>query len=272
MARPDFPIALQRIGYREQGTEYHYGPHRHEIHQWYCVLYGVVEMVVDDRQYLLAPEESILIPPGAVRSPRSHERAPGYLWAHFANRRLALEPITNRVLPTPPELQQDLLDLVSEVQRPADGDADDLVNALLVKLLVGLRRSVARQEPPGPAPSLVNAAYRREVVKRVDSFMRNHLTHPLSRRQVAEAVHLSPAHLARVYRQVTGKTLNDRLTELRVEYGKQLLLESTLSVTQVGLSVGYRSFSHFSAVFKDRVGIPPSDYRLSGGRTWRRTL
>jgi len=33
MSHADFPIALQRIGYREQGTEYRYGPHRHEIYQ-----------------------------------------------------------------------------------------------------------------------------------------------------------------------------------------------------------------------------------------------
>jgi AraC-like DNA-binding protein len=272
MANADLPIVLHRIGYREQGTAYHYGPHRHDVHQWYCVLYGTVEMMVDDREFVLAPEESILIPPGAIRSPRSRDRAPGYLWAHFTNQRLTLGAITNCVLATPPELQQDVLDLVSEVQQPADADADDLVGALLVKLLVGLRRSVTRASASAPALSVVNAVHHRELVRQVDSFMRNNLTRALSRRQVADAVHLSPAHLARVYRQATGRTLVERLTELRIEYGKHLLLESTLSVTQVGLSVGYRSFSHFSSVFKALVGIPPSDYRLSGGRTWRRTL
>ena len=130
MLQPHFPIELQRIGYREKGTEYRYAPHRLENYQWYCVLYGTVDMLIDDEKHVLNAEESILIPPGALRSPRSRERAPGYLWAHFGNRRLNLEAVTRRVLPTPLELQQDLHALVTEVQQPADGNADDLIGAL----------------------------------------------------------------------------------------------------------------------------------------------
>ena len=266
----DLPIALQRIGYREKGTAYHYAPHLHEIHQWYCVLYGTVDMLVADRHFELKAEESILIPPGVLRSPRSRERAPGYLWAHFSNRRLDLESITSRVLPTPIELQPDLHALVSEVQRPIDSNADDLISALLVKILIGLQRHLGQLESvEDPHISLVNATYQQAIVKRVETFMRNNLNHPLSRPQLARFVSLSPPHRARIFRQVTRKTLNQRLTELRINYGKKLLLESTLSITQISLSIGYRSFSHFSSLFKEQVGITPSDYRQSGGRTWR---
>ena len=62
-----------------------------------------------------------------------------------AAQRLNLDAITNRVLPTPLELQQDLHALVSEVQQPADGNADDLIGALLVKILVGLQRYAAER-------------------------------------------------------------------------------------------------------------------------------
>jgi AraC-like DNA-binding protein len=273
MTPSDLPIALQRIGYREQGAEYHYAPHRHEIYQWYCVLYGTVDMIVDGEHFVLNAEESILIPPGAFRSPSSKDRrAPGYLWAHFGNRRLELETIVNRVLPTPLELQQDLLALVTEVQQPADGHADDLIGVLLVKLLIGLRRSLNREKLAGDRrTSLINATYQREIVNQVETFMRSHLHRRLSRQELAGAVNLSPAHLARLFRQATNRTLNQRLTELRVGYSKKLLLESTLSITQISLDAGYRSFSHFSSVFKEYVGISPSEYRLSGGRTWRRS-
>lgn len=273
MYHSDLPIRLQRIGYREKGTAYRYAPHRHEIYQWYCVLYGTVDMIIEDEHYQLNAEESILIPPGAVRSPRSRERAPGYLWAHFGNHRLELDSLVNRVLPTPLDLQQDLHSLVTEVQRPADSNADDLIGALLVKILVALRRFSDQQEAAkDPRASLVNATYRREIIKRVETFMRNNLNRALSRQDLARVVSLSPAHLARLFRQATHKTLNQRLTELRIDYSRKLLLESTLSITQISFSVGYRSFSHFSSVFKKRVGISPSDYRQSGGRTWRKTF
>lgn len=269
----NLPIQLQRVGYREKGTHYHYGPHRHEIFQWYCVLYGAVDMIVGQQHHLLRSQESILIPPGAVRSPRSADRAPGYLWAHFSSTRLDLAPMVNQVLPTPMELQPDLHALVSEIQFPADGNADDLIGVLLTKILIGLRRVAGRGEEAermcAPSP---NATYQREVVERVESYMRNNLSQPLDRSALARVVSMSPAHLARLFRQVRDRTLNQVLTDIRIEYSKKLLLESTLSITQISLSVGYRSFSHFSAMFKEQVGIAPSDYRRSGGRTWRKSF
>jgi transcriptional regulator GlxA family with amidase domain len=69
---------------------------------------------------------------------------------------------------------------------------------------------------------------------------------------------------------MTGQTLIERLTELRVNYAKELLLQSTLSITEISLQVGYSSFSHFSKVFKTAVDVSPSDYRRSQGRTWRK--
>jgi len=273
MPYADLPIQLQRVGYREKDARYQYAPHRHDIYQWYCVVYGTVEMVVEDAHHLLGAGDSILIPPGAVRSPRSVDRAPGYLWAHFSSARLELAPITARVLPMPLELQADLRALVTEIQHPADSSADDLIGILLCRILIGLRRGPGQHpEAAGhPTPAL-NANYQTEIVQRVESFVRSNVGRPLTRADLARVVRLSPAQLARIFRQVRGQTLNEVVADMRVEYSKKLLLESTLSITQISLSVGYRSFSHFSGVFRRRVGIAPSDYRQSGGRTWRRSF
>ncbi len=273
MPHSDLPIQLQRVGYREKGTRYHYGAHRHEIYQWYCVLYGAVEMIVGPQQHLLKSHESILIPPGTLRSPRSVDRAPGYLWAHFSATRLDLDALIDRVMPTPLELQPDLHALVSEIRLPADSNADDLIGILLTRILIGLRRAAIPAAPAGTlGPPSVNAAYQREIVERVESYMRNNLSQPLTRAGLARVVNLSPAHLARLFRQVRHQTLNQVLTGMRLDYSKKLLLESTLSITQISLSVGYQSFSHFSTLFKEQVGIAPSDYRRSGGRTWRKSF
>ena len=273
MPYSDLPIRLQRVGYREKGTHYHYAPHRLEYYQWYCVLYGRVDMIIDRSHYVLKAEESILIPPGATRSPRSVGRAPGYLWAHFRTTRLDLEPVTRRVLPLSVDLQEDLRALVSEIQHPADSHADDLIAILLSRILIQLRRGPGRQATAAElAPPSPNAVYQTEIVERVESYVRNNLGRPLRRGDLARVVSLSPAHLARIFRQIRHKTLNQIVTQIRMDYSKKLLLESTLSITQISLSVGYRSFSHFSSMFKEHLGISPSEYRQSGGRTWRKNF
>jgi len=107
-----------------------------------------------------------------------------------------------------------------------------------------------------------------ERLKRVDLFMKRNLHRPLGRDDCAEVVSLSPSHLAHVYRRATGVTLNRRLTQLRMEKARELLLNSTLPITHIALEVGYSSFSHFTRLFKREIGVTPTDYRRTQGRIW----
>jgi len=267
MSMPQAPIQIQSVAYKEAGRTYRAGPHKRQNHQWYCVLYGSVEMIVDGAGFLLHPEQSILVPPGAERSPRSRGKAPGYMYAHFVNHDLHLRALHNRVVRTPSALRPDLLALAAELRETPGPDTEELVQALLVRILVGLCRSVRRTTRRAPH---LNAGYQAELVRRVEAHMRRNLHRTLSREELAAAVCLSPAHLARVFRNVTEHTLVQRLTELRIAHAKQLLLESTLTITEISLEVGYASFSHFCKTFRRSVGVAPSDYRRSEGHVYRR--
>lgn len=272
MERRLSPITLREIAYNEAGLDYHYSPHSHNAYQWYCVIYGGVDHSVDGQVYSLSPEESLLIPPGVMRSPCARDKAPAYLFAVFENHGLQIDPMCGRVLPTPRDLLPDLHALARELRRP-EANTHEMVEALLVRLLIGLGRVVAQEERANPArTSALNILPQQEVVERVEAFMRRNIQQDLSRQELADLVHLSPAHLARIFQQATGRTLISRLLELRMGQAKQLLLNSTLSITEVSLQVGYHSFSHFSRAFKEAVGVSPSDYRRSGGNTWRKPV
>jgi transcriptional regulator GlxA family with amidase domain len=106
------------------------------------------------------------------------------------------------------------------------------------------------------------------VVVRAEAFLERNLHRSLARREVAASVNLSEPHLARIVRAATGRSVLQRLTELRVLRAKALLLESTLSISQIAGRVGFGSFSHFTKVFRKAVGVAPSDYRRSGGKAW----
>ena len=76
-------------------------------------------------------------------------------------------------------------------------------------------------------------------------------------------------HLARVFRNTTGTTLSRRLIEFRINRAKQLLLESSLPISEISLQVGYTSFSHFAQIFRQETGVSPGDYRRSQGNIRR---
>jgi AraC-like DNA-binding protein len=78
---------------------------------------------------------------------------------------------------------------------------------------------------------------------------------------LAREAHASTAHFSRSFRQAFGETPHRYLLRRRIERAKELLRGTELSVTEIGLEVGFRSLGSFSAAFRDLVGEPPSAYR-----------
>jgi hypothetical protein len=75
----------------------------------------------------------------------------------------------------------------------------------------------------------------------------------------------SKFHFTRVFQRATGLTPGRFLTMVRLHKAKQLLLTTSLSVTDISHLVGYASVGTFSTTFCNTVGVPPSAYRKMGG-------
>jgi AraC family transcriptional regulator len=87
---------------------------------------------------------------------------------------------------------------------------------------------------------------------------------------VARAVHASPFHLARVFRQRTGVPIHRYLTRLRLRAAVERLSDGASDLAAMALELGFSSHSHFADTFRREFGRTPSDVRReSGGRALR---
>ncbi len=86
---------------------------------------------------------------------------------------------------------------------------------------------------------------------------------------VARAVHASPFHLARVFRQRTGAPLHRYLTRLRLRAALERLAGGANDLTALALDLGFSSHSHFADAFRREFGRTPSAVRGDGRRTLR---
>ena len=84
---------------------------------------------------------------------------------------------------------------------------------------------------------------------------------PLDVPSLARVAHVSPAHFSRTFKQTFGETPHRYLQRRRVERAMYLLRESTSSVTEICVLVGFTSLGTFSTTFRAVVGCPPSEYR-----------
>lgn len=78
---------------------------------------------------------------------------------------------------------------------------------------------------------------------------------------VAQAFSLSASGLSHKFKDRMGKNISDYIMEKRLEWAKQLLRDTRLSIGEIARQVGYSNAPGFARIFKLRVGMTPGEYR-----------
>lgn len=71
---------------------------------------------------------------------------------------------------------------------------------------------------------------------------------------------MNPSYFSRLFHSTTGISFKKYNNQLRIELAKRLLEENNMSILEVSLECGFNTPSNFIRIFKDIVGIVPSEY------------
>lgn len=83
----------------------------------------------------------------------------------------------------------------------------------------------------------------------------------LSTADIAREIGISYGRLSVLFKEQTGGTLNDYLTDVRIQEAKRLLCTGDHKIYEVAELSGYHSSQYFSYAFRSRVGQSPNSYR-----------
>lgn len=100
-------------------------------------------------------------------------------------------------------------------------------------------------------------------VQRVVAQLQGELDRTLTVGDMADLAAMSPFHVIRVFRQLTGYTPAAMQTALRIQAAKRYMIADGASVTGACFEVGFNSLGSFSQRFKELCGVNPSEYRSS---------
>ena len=98
-------------------------------------------------------------------------------------------------------------------------------------------------------------------LRRVMSYIHEHLATDLSLTEVAGVVPLSPHYFATLFKQSTGETLLQYITRCRIERAKELLARRSLAIADICQQVGFSDQSYFTRVFRRYSHMTPKAYR-----------
>lgn len=100
-----------------------------------------------------------------------------------------------------------------------------------------------------------------QKINKVYHYTIEHFREPISLDQVATLTNHSPAAFCRYFKTRTRKSYFQYLTEIRIAYACELLMEGNLDVTRVCFASGFNNLSNFHKQFKKVMKITPSEYR-----------
>ncbi|GCE31480.1 hypothetical protein KDA_69640 [Dictyobacter alpinus] len=92
-------------------------------------------------------------------------------------------------------------------------------------------------------------------------YLHHHFREPLTLKEVATQVHLSPAYFSEYFHHTYGTTFQHYLQELRLRFSMSLLSSTALPVTHICAASGFQSLSHFERAFKQKFGQTPRQAR-----------
>lgn len=99
------------------------------------------------------------------------------------------------------------------------------------------------------------------LVRKAMAAIHERYSEPISLKQVADSVGVSKEYLARCFHQELGVTVVTYLNRYRIGQAKARLDAGETNLTAIALEVGFSSGPYFSRVFRQEVGMSPSEYR-----------
>lgn len=94
------------------------------------------------------------------------------------------------------------------------------------------------------------------------TFIDTHLTSPFKVHDISHELHISDAHLSRIFKKNLGTSTIKYITFKKLEYACFLLRTTHLNSEEISQILNFYDNSYFHKVFKEKLGMTPKEYRF----------
>ncbi len=231
-------------------------PHIHEYSEIMYVTEGCMTMYLDGKKTLVGEGKLAFVFPNQAHEYTNETDC--HIWcAVFSNDYLySFYRLYPDKIPEQPVIDAgDVADIISALQKK---DSEDTValTGLLHLLFCELAKNTAFSEKRAGGDSLYNAA-----INYISANFRNDFT--LS--DMARALGYHEKYLSSELHFLTKMNFRAFLSTYRIDHAKRLIRTTPKSISEIALDSGYSSINTFNRVFKEAVGMTPSEYRKRRG-------
>ncbi|HEV7317093.1 MAG TPA: helix-turn-helix domain-containing protein [Ensifer sp.] len=271
--RPDFWLHCETIPSRSSLYHWEIGLHRHQ--NFFQILYiasGSGDAVFGDEVHAIEAPAVIAVPPALSHGFRFSRDIDGFVFTILASHLKVSPGERSRLgtwMATPSLTRLDgsenaayiaatLARLAAEWES-SRGNRTDLLDAYLTSVLVLTARLDERGDDRDDAAGSENE----ERVQRFEALLRQHGRSHWPAAAYARELGLSPTHLNRVTRAVTGLSAHEMIARKLVDEARRELVFTRASVQEICFRLGFADPAYFSRFFLRQTGMTPRAWRLT---------
>lgn len=248
-------------------------PHRKTVHDFLFLTKGSTVRSKGLSEYLIESNTFFFLPATQITTHlRMSPDTEGY-YCHFDIELLTKGFVQPGVLAKVPFLQftghplvhlpptavgpvRHLLHQLERAEAENPPDALDFVRVYLLALFTELKRYAAPDETGAKTAAVrITQLYKESLAQ--------HIYHRHSVAAYAELLAVSPNHLNKCVKAVTGKSAQETLDEMVLLEAKALLRQTDLSISEIAFKLGKEDHSSFSRFFRLKTQVTPKEYKQS---------
>lgn len=100
-----------------------------------------------------------------------------------------------------------------------------------------------------------------DIVKKIDEFIKNNYEKNITYDKLSEIFKINSTTMKSCYKSVFGQTIKEAITSKRLEVAADFLNNTSISITEIAIRVGFTDHAKFSNTFKNKFNLTPSEYR-----------
>ena len=248
--------------YQEKGTNYNFSGEKHSYWELTYVDKGELLTTIDGVSYHLKQGDLIFYAPMQFHTQSTFEKiSSSYLTINFKMNFNHADLLCNKIF----SLKRDSYFIVTKLIEELSNDnlySNDLSLCYLKQLIIQMLRLDNSYFHSKPTTHM-QQTYENELLNDILLYIDNNIYEKISVSTLCEHFCISTSMLHSLFRKNMNNTAKNYINELKLSKSKELIRNSTHTLSEISEMLGFSSIHYFSKKFKSYFNISPTEYSKS---------
>ena len=248
--------------YQEKGTNYNFSGEKHSYWELTYVDKGELLTTIDGVSYHLKQGDLIFYAPMQFHTQSTFEKiSSSYLTINFKMNFNHADLLCNKIF----SLKRDSYFIVTRLIEELSNDnlySDDLSLCYLKELIIQMLRFDNSHFHSKPTTHM-QQTYENELLNDILLYIDDNIYEKISVSTLCDHFCISTSMLHSLFRKNMNNTAKNYINELKLSKSKELIRNSTHTLSEISEMLGFSSIHYFSKKFKSYFNISPTEYSKS---------